>query len=84
MDPEELMEAEVARLRELHEAGALSDAELRAGIDEARLVAGLPPRDESASEAVAARKVSRLPLIVAFIAIDLVIVLAVVVFLLAD
>lgn len=83
MDPEELVEAEVARLRELHEAGAISAAELQAGIEEARISAGLSP-DAEAADAAAAGRTSRLPLIIAFIAADLVIVGAVLVFLLAD
>ncbi|MGI9539784.1 MAG: hypothetical protein ACR2N6_06520 [Miltoncostaeaceae bacterium] len=84
MDPDELMEAEVARLRELHEAGAISATELQAGIDEARLTAGLPASTHDTGVAATSRRVSRLPIIIAFVAADLVILAAVLVFLLAD
>lgn len=83
MDSEELMEAEVARLRELHEAGALSEAELQEGIAEARMAAGLSPVEEAAAEGPKGRD-ARLPLIIAFVAVDLVIVAAVLIFLFAD
>ena len=83
MDPEELMEVEIARLRELHAAGAISEPELRSGIEEARLGAGLPPVDEDPRQA-AGGGVSRTPIILAFIAVDIVIVIAVLAFLLAD
>lgn len=84
MDAEELMEVEIARLRELHAAGAISDSELRSGIDEARLGAGLAPVADDPRQQIAGRRVSTTPIILAFVAVDIVIVIAVLVFLLAD
>lgn len=77
LEPDELAEAQIARLRELHAGGAISDEELREGLVEVREATGTELDEGGAEPDSAPRRSGARAIIIAFLAID-VLVLSVV------